>query len=178
MARIRTTGLFSITVEFRGIKFKLTDTGGERSKHKKWVYGFENASIIVFVVDILAYNLVLYEDNSVNRRREDLILFNSICNSDKFVNTHMILLFTKIDIFERKIVKFPIKRNFPDFTGNEDNLDDVKFYIESLFLSLNRNTQKPVQTIFASFVGDYNSSASVVLNAIVSQLSLGLDTSH
>jgi G-protein alpha subunit len=94
------------------------------------------------------------------------------------VNSHIILLFTKIDILERKITQIPIGRYFPDFTGKEHSLNDVKSYIEGQFLSLNRNPQKTFQTIFASFVGEYNDLASVVLNAIVSQLSLGLDTSH
>lgn len=108
--------------------------------------------------------------------QEDLGLSKLLCNSKTLVS-HTILLFIKIDILERKIKKVPIRMYFPEFTGKENNLNDVKTYIEGQFLSLNKNPAKPVQTIFANFVGEYNDSAKLVLDAIVGRLPPGIDTS-
>ncbi|RDL41329.1 Transducin (Alpha subunit), insertion [Venustampulla echinocandica] len=175
MARIRSTGLYSTTLRSGGISFKLTDTGGERSERKKWIHAFENISIVIFAVDISAYDLGLYEDLHGNRLEEDLSLFESIAGSKWFVKSQIILLFTKMDILEAKIKKVPIEMYCPDFTGNGNSLEDVKSYIERRFLAVISNPERTVRTIFASFVNGYNSSAKLVLDVIVSQLSPGLD---
>lgn len=46
-------------VKSSGVTFKLFDTGGERSERSKWFHYFENISVVAFVVDISAYDLVL-----------------------------------------------------------------------------------------------------------------------
>ncbi|TVY47961.1 Guanine nucleotide-binding protein subunit alpha [Lachnellula occidentalis] len=172
-ARIRSTGSFSTIVKSSGITFRLFDTGGERSERKKWILEFEYLSILIFVVDISAYDLVLYEDHSVNRMQESLVLFDSLCNSRWFVNSDIILLFTKVDVLEQKFTKVPIGRYFLEFTGKESNLNDVK---ENRFLSLNRHPTKIIHVRFVSLVGEYNDSATKeILNDIVSGLSAGLD---
>ncbi len=49
------------------------------------------------------------------------MLFDSICNSQWFVNTSMILFLNKIDIFREKIRNSPVKKYFPDYPGKKDN---------------------------------------------------------
>jgi hypothetical protein len=174
MARIRSTGFYKASYPFAGTTFDLFDTGGERSERKKWIALFcERLSVIIFVVDISAYDLVLYEDHDSNRMVEDLILFESICNSKWFVKTRFILLFTKMDILEAKIQKHPITTYFPDFAGDGNSLEETTSYIESKFLSRNRDETNDIKTMFTSFSGGYNASARLVLDAIRSQLSLG-----
>jgi guanine nucleotide-binding protein subunit alpha len=49
---------------------------------------------------------------------EALMLFDTICNSYWFINTSMLLLLNKIDIFKKKINDSPIEAYFPDYQGN------------------------------------------------------------
>ncbi|EPE34221.1 Transducin (alpha subunit), insertion [Glarea lozoyensis ATCC 20868] len=170
MARIRSTGLYPMILSSGGISFKLIDTGGERSERKKWIHAFENVSIVIFTIDISAYDLVLYEDLNCSRLAEDIALFESISNSHWFSNTQFILLFTKLDILEAKLGKVSIKTYCPDFPGREDSLEDVKWYMEDRLLALIKDSKRIVTTIFTSFSGGYEGPANLVLDAIINQL--------
>lgn len=64
------------------------------------------------------YDLVLAEDEEMNRMIESLKLFDSICNSKWFVETSIILFLNKKDLFEEKIKRSPLTICFPEYTGN------------------------------------------------------------
>lgn len=59
---------------------------------------------------------------------EALMLFDSICNSQWFANTSMILFLNKVDIFKEKIRRSPIKAYFPDYTGILPTPSRKRFY--------------------------------------------------
>lgn len=42
---------------------------------------------------------MLYEDESINRMQESLVLFDSICNSRWFVRTSIILFLNKVRLY-------------------------------------------------------------------------------
>lgn len=75
--------------------------------------------IYLFFITIycLGYDLVLAEDEEMNRMIESLKLFDSICNSKWFVETSIILFLNKKDLFEEKINKSPLTICFPEYTG-------------------------------------------------------------
>lgn len=64
------------------------------------------------------YDLVLAEDEEMNRMIESMKLFDSICNSKWFVETSIILFLNKKDLFEDKIRRSPLTICFPEYTGN------------------------------------------------------------
>eukprot|EP00479_Gromia_sphaerica_P009299 TRINITY_DN386_c0_g1_i1.p1 TRINITY_DN386_c0_g1~~TRINITY_DN386_c0_g1_i1.p1 ORF type:complete len:445 (+),score=65.67 TRINITY_DN386_c0_g1_i1:184-1518(+) len=108
-ARLRTTGLVEdSSILIQKEKFSVVNTGGQRNERKKWVHCRDNVSAVIFLVNISGYNQVLYEDEATCRLLEDLQLFRDICNSRWFKDTPFILVFNKIDAFERKIVNFPL----------------------------------------------------------------------
>lgn len=63
------------------------------------------------------YDLVLAEDEEMNRMIESMKLFDSICNSKWFVETSIILFLNKKDLFEEKIQRSPLTICFPEYTG-------------------------------------------------------------
>lgn len=65
----------------------------------------------------LGYDLVLAEDEEMNRMIESMKLFDSICNSKWFVDTSIILFLNKKDLFEEKIKISPLTICFPEYTG-------------------------------------------------------------
>lgn len=65
----------------------------------------------------VGYDLVLAEDEEMNRMIESMKLFDSICNSKWFVETSIILFLNKKDLFEEKISKSPLTICFPEYTG-------------------------------------------------------------
>ena len=67
---------------------------------------------------ISGYDLVLAEDEEMNRMIESMKLFDSICNSKWFVETSIILFLNKKDLFEEKIKTSPLTICFPEYSGN------------------------------------------------------------
>jgi len=87
------------------------------------------------------YDLVLYEDSSVNRMEESLQLFEEICNSVWFDKIDMILFLNKRDLFEEKITRSPLSKYFPDYTG-DDEYDEASLFISEKFIDTNKNPEK------------------------------------
>lgn len=111
-----------------------TIKGGQRSERKKWfnqfsftlcligwnrIHCFDTVTAVIFLAAISEYNQVLIEDETMNRVREALTLFESICNSPYFVKTSMILFLNKKDLFEKKLKTAALSKSFDDYTGTD-----------------------------------------------------------
>ncbi|MGH0144504.1 UNVERIFIED_CONTAM: hypothetical protein FKN15_048303 [Acipenser sinensis] len=83
-----------------------------------------------------AYDMVLVEDDEVNRMHESLHLFNSICNHRYFATTSIVLFLNKKDVFTEKIKKAHLSMCFPDYDG-PNTYEDAGNYIKLQFLELN-----------------------------------------
>jgi GTPase SAR1 family protein len=141
--RIKTTGITETNFFINSFNFKVLDAGGQRSERKKWIHCFENINTILFVLATSEYDQMLFEDERVNRMHESILLFDTLCNSKWFINTPFILFLNKIDIFEKKLLKSPLKKYFPDYKGSATNVDEALKFFEQNFLKLNR-TSKPI----------------------------------
>lgn len=99
------------------MRYKMFDVGGQRSERKKWIHCFDTVTAVIFLAAISEYDQVLIEDESMNRVKEALTLFESICNSPYFLKTSMILFLNKKDLFEQKLAVSPLSTFFEDFQG-------------------------------------------------------------
>lgn len=135
--RVKTTGIIETQFKFKGLHFKMFDVGGQRSERKKWIHCFEGVTAIIFCVALSGYDLVLTEDEEMNRMMESMKLFDSICNNKWFVETSMILFLNKKDLFEEKIINSPLSICFPEYAG-PNTYEDAAAYIQVKFESLNR----------------------------------------
>jgi len=140
-SRIKTSGIFEIDFMIETNKFILIDVGGQRSERKKWLNCFEGITAVLFCVALSEYDLSLYEDNSVNRMKESLKIFDEICNSIYFDNTSIILFLNKFDLFEEKIKKIPLTVCFDDFSGSS-SVDEAAEFINNKFFQLNMNPKE------------------------------------
>jgi hypothetical protein len=142
-SRVRTTGIVENNFEVDGNKFKMFDVGGQRNERKKWIHCFENVTAVLFIGVLSEYDLVLYEDENMNRMEETLNLFDEICNSRWFRETSIILFLNKRDVFAEKIVKVPLKvcPVFAEYAG-ENTYEAGCELIETTFQSKNRNPEK------------------------------------
>ncbi|CAK9682567.1 unnamed protein product [Candida parapsilosis] len=141
--RIKTTGITETNFTINSFQFKVLDAGGQRSERRKWIHCFDDITAVLFVLAINEYDQMLFEDERVNRMHESIILFDQLCNSKWFVNTPFILFLNKIDIFEEKIKRNPLKKYFPDYRGKRDDVDEALKFFETNFLKMNR-TNKPI----------------------------------
>ncbi|CAG9855459.1 unnamed protein product [Phyllotreta striolata] len=139
--RVKTTGIVETNFSFRNLHFKMFDVGGQRSERKKWIHCFEAVTAIIFCVALSGYDLVLAEDEEVNRMVESMQLFDSTCNSKWFVMTSIILFLNKKDLFEEKIARSPLTICFPEYPG-PNTYEAASEYIRKKFENLNRMKDK------------------------------------
>ncbi|XP_005996375.1 guanine nucleotide-binding protein G(i) subunit alpha-2 [Latimeria chalumnae] len=135
--RVKTTGIVETHFTFKDLHFKMFDVGGQRSERKKWIHCFEGVTAIIFCVALSAYDLVLAEDEEMNRMHESMKLFDSICNNKWFTETSIILFLNKKDLFEEKITRSPLSICFPEYTG-ADKFEEAAGYIQTKFEDLNK----------------------------------------
>uniref|UniRef100_A0A8C6U0V6 Guanine nucleotide binding protein (G protein), alpha inhibiting activity polypeptide 2a n=1 Tax=Neogobius melanostomus TaxID=47308 RepID=A0A8C6U0V6_9GOBI len=131
--RVKTTGIVETHFTFKDLHFKMFDVGGQRSERKKWIHCFEGVTAIIFCVAMSAYDLVLAEDEEMNRMHESMKLFDSICNNKWFTETSIIL---------------PLTICFPEYTGS-NTYEDAQAYIQTKFVDLNR--RKDTKEIYPHF---------------------------
>ncbi|KAI1893177.1 hypothetical protein AGOR_G00141220 [Albula goreensis] len=125
---------------------RMFDVGGQRSERKKWIHCFEGVTCIIFCGALSAYDMVLVEDDEVNRMHESLHLFNSICNHKFFATTSIVLFLNKKDLFLEKIKKVHLSICFPDYNG-PNTYEDASNYIKQQFQDL--NMKKGVKEIYS-----------------------------
>jgi len=126
-SRVRTTGIQEEEYEIDNVTFAIFDVGGQRNERKKWIHCFDQVTAVIFVAAMSEYNQVLYEDNTVNRITEALVLFEEIANSKWFKQTSMILFLNKKDLFAQKITQIPFRvagERFDDFKGPYVDMND------------------------------------------------------
>ena len=77
---------------------------------------------------------------------EALMLFESIGNSKYFEKSALILFLNKMDLFREKVLsgKAPIRDNFPDFTGNDRDVEAGQEFFSRKFRTLVRDPNKEV----------------------------------
>ncbi|XP_007254617.2 guanine nucleotide-binding protein G(i) subunit alpha-2a [Astyanax mexicanus] len=146
--RVKTTGIVETHFTFKDLHFKMFDVGGQRSERKKWIHCFEGVTAIIFCVAMSAYDLVLAEDEEMNRMHESMKLFDSICNNKWFTETSIILFLNKKDLFEEKIAHSPLTICFPEYTG-ASKYDEASEYIRTKFEDLNK--KKDTKEIYSHF---------------------------
>lgn len=146
--RVKTTGIVETHFTFKDLHFKMFDVGGQRSERKKWIHCFEGVTAIIFCVALSAYDLVLAEDEEMNRMMESMKLFDSICNNKWFTDTSIILFLNKKDLFAEKITKSPLTICFPEYTGS-NTYEEAAAYIQLQFENLNK--RKDTKEIYTHF---------------------------
>uniref|UniRef100_A0A8D0GW38 G protein subunit alpha transducin 3 n=1 Tax=Sphenodon punctatus TaxID=8508 RepID=A0A8D0GW38_SPHPU len=135
-SRVKTTGIIETQFSFKDLQFRMFDVGGQRSERKKWIHCFEGVTCIIFCAALSAYDMILVEDEEVNRMHESLHLFNNICNHKYFATTSIVLFLNKKDLFQEKVTKVNLRVCFPEYNGS-NTFEDAGNYIKNQFLDLN-----------------------------------------
>jgi hypothetical protein len=140
-SQAKTTGitetLFPYPTQENVLQWRIFDVGGTRSERKKWVYVYEDVSLLLFTVDIGAYDQLVPLDESMNRMQEALELFKSVCNSKWFARTKILLCFTKQSKLAAKLERHPVENYFVHCQAR--SLEDVTQYFIDRFVSLSQD---------------------------------------
>lgn len=97
--------------------FSVVDVGGLHGNRQSWIFRMDDVSALLYVVDISAYDIMMWEDSNTNRMRDSLEAFGKLCKL-RFDSKLFFLLFNKVDVFEEKIKKIPLTVCFPEYNNN------------------------------------------------------------
>jgi len=140
-SRVKTTGIVEVEFVVDESHFRVVDVGGQRSERKKWINCFDDVTCVIFFVALSEYDQFLREDETVNRMKESLSLWEEIANHPIFKDTSMILFLNKVDLFQEKLKTSPITTCFPEYKG-KNTFDAASKYMRERFIELrhqNRN---------------------------------------
>ena len=157
-----TSGIVETWFKKSNLIIGLIDVGGQRSERKKWLHCFESVSAVLFLVAISEYDQTLSEDRSVNRMKESLKLFASVCNVKWFSKASMLLFLNKRDVFDEKILHSPITSCFESYTGPQDKNETAAFISQQF--ALQNHVDREVYRHFTCAKDSQN--ISVVFNAV------------
>ena len=95
----------------------------QHSERKKWITCFADADCVIFVVSLSCYDeMMTARQTEVNCMVDALALFEETVSSERLEGMQFILFLNKMDLFAKKILRFPITDcpAFADF----DQFDD------------------------------------------------------
>eukprot|EP01118_Nematostelium_gracile_P011151 TRINITY_DN3919_c0_g1_i2.p1 TRINITY_DN3919_c0_g1~~TRINITY_DN3919_c0_g1_i2.p1 ORF type:complete len:214 (+),score=48.34 TRINITY_DN3919_c0_g1_i2:511-1152(+) len=154
-ARIRSTGIEEAEFVFEHVPFRILDVGGQRSERRKWIHCFDCITAVIFCVALSEYDLYLREDETQNRMKESLMLFQEIFDSPWFRKVPFIIFFNKVDLFKEKIARIDLKICFPNYSGGK-NLEPALAFIKARFTETNHTSSHPLYTHFTCAINTEN----------------------
>ncbi|TEB29259.1 heterotrimeric G-protein alpha subunit, GPA2-like protein [Coprinellus micaceus] len=131
--RARTIGITETTFHLRDHEMLMVDVGGQKSERRKWIHCFQDVTSILFLVSLSGYDQCLVEDKDANQMQDAMTIWDSICHSQWFKQTSIILFLNKNDLFEQKIQTSDIKNFFPDFDGEAADAKAGREYFKKRF---------------------------------------------
>ena len=73
---------------------------------------------------------------------EALLLFESLMSLIWFRSSTVILIFSKLDLFQEKLSRSPISHYFPDYTGAMDDSKAAQSFFVNKFLTIGRKNDQ------------------------------------
>ncbi|KAI0005345.1 heterotrimeric G protein alpha subunit 4 [Russula compacta] len=134
--RARTIGITETVFQLRDHEMLMVDVGGQKSERRKWIHCFQDVTSILFLVSLSGYDQCLVEDKDANQMQDAMTIWDSICHSQWFKSTSIILFLNKDDLFQAKIQHSDIKTFFPDFDGEPQDANSGRDYFKKRFARL------------------------------------------
>ncbi|KAF8802720.1 G-alpha-domain-containing protein [Phlegmacium glaucopus] len=160
--RLQTLGVmehsFPVHMAGRTYNWKLYDVGGARST---WVPYFDDATAIIFLAPISAFDQYLEEDPKTNRIDDSLQLFTSICSNKLLKGAHLVLLLNKIDVLREKLnAGTQIRKYITSFGERPNNFETASDYFRSHFLQVHRRKDVSKRLLYV----DVKATHSIISN--------------
>ncbi|KAG9032306.1 hypothetical protein FRB95_001627 [Tulasnella sp. JGI-2019a] len=140
--RARTTGITETVFKLKNHAMHMLDVGGQKSERRKWIHCFSDVATILFLVSLSGYDQCLIEDKDANQMQDAMAIWDSICHSQWFTSTSIMLFLNKTDLFDQKIKRSHIKTFFPDFEGAPGDAKAGKEYFKKRFLKLSSKSSR------------------------------------
>jgi len=99
------------------------------------IHYLDYRSFIIFCVSLSEYNQLCYEDETKNRTKESLELFEKIVNDVTLTNYPLFLVFTKKDVFKQKLRYTNLSVCFDDCPDELKHFDEDTSKIKKEYIN-------------------------------------------
>jgi hypothetical protein len=83
--------------------WRLYDVGGARGQRAAWLPFFDDASAIIFLAPVSAFDQWLDEDPRTNRLDDSMKLFEAVCRNLLLRKAMLVLFMNKVDVLRQKL---------------------------------------------------------------------------
>jgi hypothetical protein len=125
----------------------------------------KDCDFYIFTASLSAFDEQLFEDNTTSRLEDSIDLFETVVNSKDLENKECYLIFTKKDLFEKKIKKIEMKSKFPEYTGGKDSKLAFQF-IENKFMENVKGDPSLVKILTLDCL-DYKTNETILTQILV-----------
>jgi guanine nucleotide-binding protein G(i) subunit alpha len=144
--RRKTSGIVTNQIEYKGYGVQFTVLTGQQCERKKWNPLLKREHIMIFVVSLSDYDQTLYEDETMNRQKDALDLFEQFVSKEQFLGRMVFLVMNKADLFKAKYSKSNPAKCFSDFSYEkyptpEDGIKFIEAQYEARFLNKRTDRQ-------------------------------------
>ncbi|KAI9343779.1 guanine nucleotide binding protein, alpha subunit [Zopfochytrium polystomum] len=171
--RAATTAVTETKLVMNNQRVSVFDVGGQRRLRAKWAPFFDSVSGIIFVISLNCYDQVLEEDGETNRMTDSISAFGCICNHTLLAKIPIILFLNKTDLFAKKVSLSPIKKHFPDYTGEDGSRSAGGAFFLDKFISARRDANKQIFSHF-TYATDTNQMRKVLASVTAAILLKGI----
>ncbi|KAF9557492.1 G-protein alpha subunit [Agrocybe pediades] len=171
--RLQTLGVqehrFPIPMAGKTYDWKLYDVGGavsENHRHR-WIPYFDDATAIIFLAPISAFDQFLEEDPKTNRIDDSLTLFSNICSNELLKDAHLVVLLNKIDLLRAKLdAGAKVRKYITSFGDRANNFETVSDYFRSHFIQVHRRKGFQSRQLHVHFTSmlDIKATQSIISN--------------
>ncbi|OCH94427.1 G-protein alpha subunit [Obba rivulosa] len=170
-ARIQTMGvaehIFDVSLHGRTVTWHLFDVGGARGQRHTWVPYFDDATAIIFVAPVSAFDQYLDEDPRTNRVDDSLQLFKQICSNALLKNAHLVLFLNKTDILHAKLARgVAVKKYITSYGDRPNEFDAVVNYFRAHFTQVHKRNNENNRVLYTHLtsVVDTKATQSIITN--------------
>ena len=169
--RLQTLGVaeHSFDIDMYGSHYNwlLYDVGGARGQRHAWVPYFDDATAIIFLAPISAFDQYLEEDARTNRVDDSLQLFTAICSNKLLKNAHLVLLLNKTDILRKKLDSgIRVRKYITSYGDRPNNYADVSEYFRAHFIQAHKRNDISRRALYVHFTSmiDIKATQSIIVN--------------
>lgn len=154
--RLQTLGVTEHTfdIDFGGGRYNwlLYDVGGARGQRHAWVPYFDDATAIIFLAPISAFDQYLEEDPRTNRIDDSLQLFTAICTNKLLKHSSLVLMLNKTDLLKKKLASgIQVKKYITSYGDRENTFEDVAEYFRAHFSQVHKRKGQPGRQLYTHF---------------------------
>ncbi|KAI0049883.1 G-protein alpha subunit [Auriscalpium vulgare] len=154
--RLQTLGVTEHTFEIdfgtAHYNWLLYDVGGARGQRHAWVPYFDDATAVIFLAPISAYDQYLEEDPRTNRIDDSLQLFTSVCTNKLLRNSTLVLMLNKTDLLKKKLQAGVLVKKYITSYGERPNrYEEVAEYFRAHFAQVHKRKGLSKQQLYTHF---------------------------